>query len=419
MAGLEILLVGWTTDEMTLGAVDKLKSGKHIILRTERCGAAEYLKSNGIPYETFDALYDEYDDFDELNENIAERLVEIGDAVYCVNDPCDESVRFLLTKDAANVQFCSCCGVRNILMLMAGNTVTHVDASDYEHMPCEASKALIVSEIDNRFLAGEVKVRLMDTYGEEHEIILADGNTIKSIPLYELDRLEHYDHRLCMLVPAIDDLKRRGKYTFSDLLEIMEALLSPNGCPWDKEQTHESLRTTMIEEAYEAVDAINNEDTDALYDELGDVLFQVVFHSAIGEKHAEFDITDVTDAICRKLIERHPHVFSDVDCSDSSETTLLWEQMKAKKRGYSEPAQALKNITYGLPALLKCAKMLHKTDVLELKKPEMIFGDSEEDAIGKKLYEIVDETNRLGVDPESALQKVIGRYIAAAMEVNS
>ncbi len=419
MAVIDILMVGWTEDELTLGAIKILESGKKLILRTERCGAAKYLLSNNIGYQTFDSLFEECDDFDELNDRITEQLVKNGDAVYCVNDPFDASVPLLLKNSEIEVHICPCCGAWNTLALRAGGNVTQIDASDYETMSCEPSQSMIICEIDNRLLASEVKVRLIDYYGPEHIVSLCNGEEIKTIPLYELDRLDHYDHQLYMLVPAVKNLKKHEKYSFSDVLKIMDDLLSPNGCPWDKEQTHESLRTTMIEEAYEAVDAINNNDTESLYDELGDVLFQVVFHSAIGKRHGEFDISDVTDAIGHKLIERHPHVFSDENCESSEETTQLWERLKAKKRGYTNPAEALKNITYGLPALLKCAKMLNKTNVLNLKKPDLYFNDTDEDNIGKKLYETVTQATELGIDPESALQKVINQYITKAMEENT
>lgn len=419
MATIDILMVGWNEDELTLGAVGILESGRKLMLRTEKCGAAEYLKKKNISFQTFDSLFEECDDFDELNDRIIEQLINTGDVVYCINDPFDACVPLLLANHEIEVHICPFCGAWNTLMLMAGGNAMQLDASDYETMSCEPSRSMIICEIDNRLLASEVKVRLIDYYGAEHPVTLCSGNKIKTVPLYELDRLDHYDHQLCMLVPAVEDLKKHEKYTFSDILRIMDALLSPDGCPWDKEQTHESLRTTMIEEAYEAVDAINNDDTDSLYDELGDVLFQVVFHSAIGKRHGEFDINDVTDAIGHKLIERHPHVFSNEYCDNSEETKQLWERMKAKKRGYTNPAEALKNITYGLPALLKCAKMLNKTNVLNLKKPDLKFGDTDEDSIGKKLYEIVAKAAELSIDPESALQKVINQYITKAMEENT
>jgi tetrapyrrole methylase family protein/MazG family protein len=115
------------------------------------------------------------------------------------------------------------------------------------------------------------------------------------------------------------DFKEKPSYKFEDLITIMKMLRSPNGCPWDKEQTHKSIRNNLIEETYEAIEAIDTEDTELLKEELGDVLLQVVFHSEMEAEKGSFNIDDVCDGVCKKLIVRHPHIFSDVTANTTEE----------------------------------------------------------------------------------------------------
>ena len=128
------------------------------------------------------------------------------------------------------------------------------------------------------------------------------------------------------------DFKIKDNYTFSDLRAIMEMLRSEDGCPWDREQTHKSIRKDLIEETYEVVEAIDNDDSHLLCEELGDLLLQVAFHSRISEEAGEFNIDDVADGICKKLILRHPHVFGEVKVSDSGEVLDNWEKIKKEEK---------------------------------------------------------------------------------------
>ena len=122
-------------------------------------------------------------------------------------------------------------------------------------------------------------------------------------------------------------------YSMSDLLEIMRLLRSPDGCPWDKEQTHKSIRSDFLEETHEAIEAINNEDTEALQEELGDVLLQIVFHSRIEEEKQSFNFEDVVDGICKKLIVRHPHVFGDCSADSAGQVLKNWDRIKRETKG--------------------------------------------------------------------------------------
>ena len=145
--------------------------------------------------------------------------------------------------------------------------------------------------------------------------------------------------------------EKKEKYSIDDLLRIMEILRSEEGCPWDREQTHPSMRRDMIEEAYEVCEAIDLNDTDLLKEELGDVLLQVVHHARIEQEQGSFDFQDVCDGICRKLIQRHPHVFADVQVDGTEQVLNNWEQIKQQSKGQTTGAQTLLSVPKTFPAL--------------------------------------------------------------------
>lgn len=158
------------------------------------------------------------------------------------------------------------------------------------------------------------------------------------------------------------------KYTVSDLNDIMASLLAENGCPWDKVQTHKTLRKYFIEESYEVVEAIDNEDYDNLCEELGDVLFQIVFHSKLAEKENKFDFSDVVSNVASKMIYRHPHIFANDKADTPQEVSKNWEQLKKEEKGYSTKRDVLDSIPDALPALIKGDKIVSKAIKLGLEK---------------------------------------------------
>ncbi len=158
------------------------------------------------------------------------------------------------------------------------------------------------------------------------------------------------------------------KYTVSDLNDIMASLLAENGCPWDKAQTHKTLRKYFIEESYEVVEAIDNEDYDNLCEELGDVLFQIVFHSKLAEKENKFDFSDVVSNVASKMIYRHPHIFANDKADTPQEVSKNWEQLKKEEKGYSTKRDVLDSIPNALPALIKGDKIVSKAIKLGLEK---------------------------------------------------
>jgi len=152
----------------------------------------------------------------------------------------------------------------------------------------------------------------------------------------------------------------KKRYSFNDLLDIMEKLRSDKGCPWDREQTHESLKRYLIEETYEVLEAIDLNNTEKMIEELGDLLLQIVFHCQIGREENRFDIEDVIDRICRKMIERHPHVFGDIQAETAAEVLVNWEKIKKKEKGAKSQTDVLKDVPRNLPALMRAYKVQQK-----------------------------------------------------------
>jgi len=216
---------------------------------------------------------------------------------------------------------------------------------------------------------------------------------------------------------------------FEDLLAIMRRLRAPGGCPWDAEQTHESLTRYLLEETYEVIEAIDAKSPEMLKEELGDLLLQPIFHCAIAEENGTFTMADVIHTLCDKLIRRHPHVFGDMEIRDSSAQIENWEQIKKAEKG-EERRSALSGVPPHLPALLKAQKITEKASRVgfdwehvdqvvakvmeELHEFEeaMAEGDEEhmEAELGDLLFAIVNLGRFLSINPEEALRKTINRF---------
>ena len=195
------------------------------------------------------------------------------------------------------------------------------------------------------------------------------------------------------------------KNDFNRLCDIIHQLRSPEGCPWDREQTHKSLSKHLIEEAYEAIDAIEEGDNAKIADELGDVLLQIVMHAEIGREKGEFTIDDVLDAICTKMIVRHPHVFGNAVAETSEKVLDNWEAIKRKERGQKKLSESIASITPSLPALMRCDKIIGKIRSASIPDKWRISGEDDDmqPQIGKKLFEICEQAHAHGVDSEAAL----------------
>jgi tetrapyrrole methylase family protein/MazG family protein len=223
----------------------------------------------------------------------------------------------------------------------------------------------------------------------------------------------------------------KKKYTFQDLLDIMRILRSEKGCPWDKEQTHESIKKYLIEETYEVIEAMETGDSMKFADELGDLLLQIIFHSQIASENKTFNIDDVIFMICNKMTKRHTHVFGKVIVDGSEEVLDNWDEIKREEKGLESHTQELRDVSSYLPALMHSYKVQQKAakvgfdwddvkDVMEkvreeIKEVEDVYNTEElgkiEEEIGDLLFAVVNLARFLKVDPEMALRKTVDKFI--------
>ncbi len=206
------------------------------------------------------------------------------------------------------------------------------------------------------------------------------------------------------------ELINKEVYSFDDLCAIVDILRAPDGCPWDRAQTHKSLRNNFLEEAYEVVEGIDQEDNAILREELGDVLLEVIFHVGLARDEGAFTLSDVTSDICKKMIRRHPHVFGDETVPEGS-IQDSWDAIKRKEKGAKSKEDTLRGIAKSLPALMRAEKTAEKSGFALLRKDAIPAGD-EIVLAGEELYRLCLKQVRSGICPEEALQKYLNALIA-------
>jgi len=206
-------------------------------------------------------------------------------------------------------------------------------------------------------------------------------------------------------------MEKEKNKDFYNFCKIIAALRAPDGCPWDREQTHKSLSKHLIEEAYEAKEAIDEENPEKIADELGDVLLQIVMHAQIGKEEGTFTIDDVIDAVSRKMIERHPHVFGDAVAKDSAKVLENWEEIKKAQRKQKYVYEELEHITPSLPALYRCNKVIGKAKKAGFIEDVADSSKLTQEQIGEKLFEICTLSHQNNINPEEALSSYIKNFI--------
>ncbi|MBO0554020.1 nucleoside triphosphate pyrophosphohydrolase [Clostridium botulinum] len=434
-------------ESITLGTIDSLKTVDKVFLRTEKHPTVEYINKLGITYETFDGEYEVGESFDDVYNSIAKSLIEASkdysDIIYAVpGHPlvAEKSVDILIKLCRQNnikfkilpaVSFVD--ALMESLLLDPVEGLKIIDAFDIKNQVMDKRIGTIITQVYDKFIASEVKLNLMNYYKDDTEIffVRAAGieglEEIRKIPLYELDRQHNIDHLTSVYIPKVSN----NNYDFMDLLDIMDKLRGEDGCPWDKEQTHTSLKKYLIEESYEVIEAIDNKDVDMLIEELGDVLLQVVFHSQIGKEDGFFEIKDVIQSICDKMINRHPHVFSDLEINNSNEVLKNLDKIKSMEQGNETYTDSIRHIAKTLPALMRADKVQKKAAkvgfdweniedamkkiIEEYKEIEDVYKSKNKvkilEEIGDLLFSVVNVARFLDIDPENALNYSIDKFI--------
>lgn len=435
------------SDALTVGALRVLEESDNIYFRTEIHPTVDFIRSRNIEFKTYDHFYNSGESFDEVYKNIAEDLIKVyketGNVVYAVpGHPlvAEKSVSNLmeLCKEG-NIEYEILPAVSFIDAMMDRLQIDPIeglkviDAFDINNQIMDKRIGTIITQVYNPFIASEVKLKLLECYDDETKIIYVRAagieglESIREIPLYELDMQGDIDYLTSVYIPK--DLN--NKKDINDLINLIEVLRGDEGCPWDREQTHESIKNSLLEEAYEVIEAIEDDNIDGLIEELGDVLLQVVFHSIIGKEDGYFNISDVIEAITSKMIYRHPHVFGDATANNSEEVLANWDELKKKEKSYETLTEEINGIAKTLPALTKAHKVQKKVakvgfdfesvdeavkkieeeinevlDVYKTNNMEKIINE-----VGDLLFACVNVSRLLNVDEEEALTKSTKKFI--------
>lgn len=424
-------------EHLTLGALSALEKAEKVVLRTEKCDAAAYLREKGISFDTLDHLHETCDDFEELAENAAREVLKVAEnapVCYAVFDAGnDETVR-LLMQHTTDIAILPGMPLSAPLLSQLPQEKTEIQTAAALSVT-GTQNPLLILELDSRMLAGECKLQLLSWYDADTEVYFfppAAGakRSFVKIPLCDMDRQKAYDHTAALLIP-MQTLENKARYDFYDLVQVMGILRGENGCPWDKEQTHETLRKYLIEEAYETAAAIDDEDWLAVADELGDVLLQVVFQASIGAQYGTFELSDITTAICKKMIHRHRHIFGSDHCETAEDVVDNWEKIKKEERGFKTQSEVLQGVTRGLAPLMRAAKVQKKArdvgfdwdDPMEALQKVHEEADEVADAIREKnaahleeelgdlFFSCVNVSRLCGVEAETALQRATEKFV--------
>ena len=401
-------------------------------VRTARHPAVDDLANEGVVLEPLDLLYDTGDDLDTVYAAIAARVVEAaqehGEVAYAVPGSPSVAERTVTLLRGAGIDieivpglsFADLAWNRLGIDPMTGARV--IDARTFAVDSAGFSGAMLLAQCDTRFVLSDVKLALLEVLAPDHEVIVLQGlglpdERLIPVALSELDQAVEPDHLTSVFVDT-GTVAVGGELV--RLLALTERLRGPGGCPWDAQQTHHSLRRHVLEEAYEVAAAIDELPVDApagaipagaydaLEDELGDLLFQVMIHSVLAAEAGAFTIADVASGVHAKLVRRHPHVFGEVVAATPDAVVTNWEQIKRAEKGHES---LVEGITPGLPSLLYVQKLLRKADSIGLTPQlEQPAAFADERALGAALAALAAAGARSGIDGESALTSWARRF---------
>ncbi|WP_462409993.1 bifunctional methyltransferase/pyrophosphohydrolase YabN [Neobacillus sp. Marseille-QA0830] len=448
-------------EQLPLGVYRRLMKANIVFLRTKEHPVVNSLQEEGMNCVSFDDVYEKHDQFEEVYQEIVRTLMEKSqdnDLIYAVpGHPlvAERTVQLLLEegpKQGIEVKIGG--GQSFIDALFISVKVDPVegfqllDGTDIHPRQLQMDQHIIISQVYDQFVASDVKLVLMEKYPEDYGVVIVTAagskdEVIQKVPLYELDRQMTVNNLTSVYVPPVKEESILWK-NFTKFREIIAILRGPNGCPWDKKQTHESLKKYLIEETYEVIDAIDSGDIDHLVEELGDVLLQVMLHAQIGEDEGFFTIDDVIEGISAKMIRRHPHVFGEVKADSAEEVVQNWQEIKRQEKGNETPESILDGISLALPNLLRAYELQKKAanvgfdwkeigPALEKVKEELQEFIAELDGteegfnranqeFGDLLFAFVNVARFLELNPEEALfatnEKFIRRFRYIEEKVN-
>lgn len=429
---------------LTVRALRVLEERPEVHLRTRRHPALAGLPPS-IRLHSFDDIYEAGEDFVSVYSEIVDRLIELArrpeGVVYAVpGDACvGEATVSQLRREAAaaGLAFEIVQGVSFLeptlaaLGLDALDGLQVADAQDIaagHHPPLATDRPAILGQLYSRLVAANVKLTLMNAYPDDYPVTLVhavgtDGAQLEPLPLHAIDRSPAISLQTSLYIPA--GPRRTSLESFQ---ETVARLRAPDGCPWDREQTHQSLAQHLMEEAYEALHALDADDMSSLREELGDLLLQIVLQAQIASEAGDFRMADVLGGINDKIIRRHPHVFAEVKVDGVDQVLQNWEALKQAERTESgEEKGLLDGVPVGLPALAQAAEVQRRVARVGFDWPaldgvlekvgeelnELLQAEGAErqaDEMGDVLFAVVNYARWLDIDPEAALRRAAHRF---------
>lgn len=465
---------------LSLETMSIMQGCEQVILRTAVHPTVAELAKQGVKYTSCDDLYEAGASFEEVYQNVVTRVLTAahkGDVVYAVpGSPLVAEKTVVLLREQAKAQnlelaikpsmsFLDLAYVALGIDPIAGLRI--IDAQDFGAIADAGQYPLMITQVYSQLVASDLKIALMENLPDEYELYFLrnmglEDEECRPVKLFELDRQPKIDHLTSVYIPpmgedenmpcgimafgedeeeeAVENMVDTASFDDVDiqpLVDVMRTLREPGGCPWDREQTHASIRSNMIEEVYEYLEAVDAEDTEGMREELGDILMQIVFHARMAEEAGRFDLQDVIDEVVDKLIRRHPHVFGETKVTGSDEVLVNWEAIKKTEK--TERKHVLDGVTQGLPALLRAYKLQSKAakvgfdwpdvkgvwdkvqeELVELQEA-LASGDraAAENELGDVLFALVNYARHQKIEPEVALNGTNNRFAKRFAHVES
>lgn len=445
MSTIQIIGLGTgMIEDLTVKAYSALTEGLPTYVRTEKHPVIDKLKKN-VNINSFDEFFEKYESFEEVYEKITNEIVKLskkyGKINYCTaGSPYfgDIVTKKLLNEYKDGIDLIIIDGMSFIdrCIKLSGypdyKSIVIIDSLEADEFSFDFNSMNIITQVYDKDMASRLKIILMEIYPENMEISKIDvlEEKVKTMPLYMMDKEKKYDFSTYFCIMPIE-ISKNTLYNVNSLCRIMKILRGPDGCPWDKKQTYKSIRSSLLEEAYEVVDAIDNEDIDNLVEELGDLLFQVIFHAQLGSEEGYFNIFDIITNLCKKMYFRHPHVFGNLKANDETDAIKNWEISKQKEKKFSTYTDNLKNVPRALSPLSRSYKIQKraadvgfdwpdekgaigkiKEELFEfLEEYKMKNYNEMEEEFGDLLFAIVNFSRFMNINPDVALNKTINKFI--------
>ena len=402
-------------EALTLAQQQLIAKAEKIFLQTFKHPSAETVQHHIDEVQSMDDLFETSEDFDALNRAIALRLCDNAPCVYIATGSIQNSqlpvIREAAKQSNTEVSVLPYLSVGDVAFpaYRRGVAISAHDLPDQ----IDPEQNYVVEEIDSVLAAGEAKLYLAEYFPDDWKIQFASIQKSgiyhsREICLCDLDRQRAYDATSIVYVPG-SEYEERTRHGFDDVMRIVRRLRAPNGCPWDREQTHVSLKNALLEESYELLDAIDEDDDQHICEEMGDVLLQFALHAAIAEEQSAFSARDACTDLVEKLIYRHPHVFGSIRVSGSDEVLKNWDALKMAQRKQTTQSEVLKSVPKSFPALLRSRKV-------QKKAADVGFDwNSARDAF----YKIAEETEELrqAMEQESNIEEEMGDLLFAVVNV--